>query len=215
MKVAHELFAVVIRKKGVVQVHLGDPGNAAEKNVLDARLRGRGHRDGVSIAAEARCDPEYVDLFYRELRSVSHASMVGGTRHAIPSLEAGLALPCNTMRCEEPAVWSASPRLYRIKRDVSAFLLSPCEARIRPGTAWVLQLSALNQCSSVCADSLARAFLKLAAEARRNRSDGIAWSFCGAKTEQADEVATGRAAETALGRRCVACIEAGVDDSLD
>jgi len=117
-----------------VQVYLGDPGNAAEKNVFDARLRGRGHRDGVSVAAEPRCDPEYVDLFYRERRCISHAPMVGGTRHAIPSVEAEPALPCDTMRCEEPAVCSASPRLYRIKRDVSGFILSPGGAQIRPGT---------------------------------------------------------------------------------
>jgi len=64
MKMAHEFSAVVIGKKGIVQVHLGDPGNAAEKNVLDARLRGRGHRDSVSIATEPRSDPENVDFGY-------------------------------------------------------------------------------------------------------------------------------------------------------
>ena len=45
-------------------------------------------------------------------------------------------LPCRVIRCvaKSPVVGSASPRLYRIKRDVSGFILTPGEARIRPGT---------------------------------------------------------------------------------
>ena len=64
MKMAHEFFAVVVGQKRIVQMNFGNPGNAAEKNVLDARLRGRGHRDGVSVAAEAGGDPENVNFIY-------------------------------------------------------------------------------------------------------------------------------------------------------
>ena len=45
-----------------METDLRDPGNAAQHEILDARLGGRGHRDGVAIAAEAGRDPEDVDL---------------------------------------------------------------------------------------------------------------------------------------------------------
>ena len=65
MKMAHEFFAVVVSKKRIVQVNFGDPGDATEEDVFNARLSGRGHRDGVSIAAEAGGDPKNVNFSYR------------------------------------------------------------------------------------------------------------------------------------------------------
>ena len=46
-------------------MNFGDPGDATEEDVFNARLSGRRHRDGVSIAAEARGDPKNVNFSYR------------------------------------------------------------------------------------------------------------------------------------------------------
>ena len=62
MKELEELVAVLVGEHGVVQVDLRQPGNGAQDDVLDARLRGGGDRHRVAVAAQAGRDPEDVDL---------------------------------------------------------------------------------------------------------------------------------------------------------
>ena len=57
-----EVVAVLVGEHGVVQVHLGQAGDGAEDDVLDARLGGGGDGDRVAVAAQAGGDPEDVDL---------------------------------------------------------------------------------------------------------------------------------------------------------
>jgi len=55
---------------------------------------------------------------------MGHQSLFGRTRHATPSPKIGLAQPSDSMPGEAPRGRSASSRLYRIKPDVSGFLVS-------------------------------------------------------------------------------------------
>src|SRR3954469_10833254 len=60
----HEIVAVFIGKDRIVQVNLGKPGNCAEDDIFDARLRGCSDGDGVSIATQPRRYPQNMEFGY-------------------------------------------------------------------------------------------------------------------------------------------------------
>ena len=61
--ILHEVVADFISQHGIVQMNLGQAGNRAQQNVFDAGLGGGGDRDRIAVAAQARGDPQDVDLF--------------------------------------------------------------------------------------------------------------------------------------------------------
>src|SRR6516225_5289747 len=58
----HELVAVFVGEKGIMKMNLGNPGECAENDVLDARLTRAGHSDGVAVASEPGGEPQDVHL---------------------------------------------------------------------------------------------------------------------------------------------------------
>src|SRR5580704_12086899 len=54
-----KLVTVFVSEKQVVKIDLGNPGKCSQHEILNARLRRRGHRDGVAVAAQAGVDPKY------------------------------------------------------------------------------------------------------------------------------------------------------------
>ncbi len=67
MEGPHEVVAIRQGKKGIVQRHFRNPGNLPEKDIFDAGLSGRGHGDSVPITAQARGNPEDIELGHRIL----------------------------------------------------------------------------------------------------------------------------------------------------
>jgi hypothetical protein len=59
-----EVLAGLVGQHLVVEVHLGDPGDHAEDDVLDAGLGGGGDRHRVAVAAHSLGDPEDVQLLH-------------------------------------------------------------------------------------------------------------------------------------------------------
>ncbi len=57
MEMLHEVVSNLGGEKGIMEIHLGNPGKGSQDNVLDAGLRGRRHRDGVPVATQACGDP--------------------------------------------------------------------------------------------------------------------------------------------------------------
>jgi hypothetical protein len=57
MKMAHKVFPNIEGEKGVMEIYFGNPGKGSHDDVFDAGLRGCGHRDGVSVATQARGYP--------------------------------------------------------------------------------------------------------------------------------------------------------------
>ena len=53
----HEVVAVFVGEDGIMQVNLGQAGNCTEQDIFNARLRGRGNGDRISIATQTGCDP--------------------------------------------------------------------------------------------------------------------------------------------------------------
>src|SRR6476660_241751 len=62
MKMGDEVIAVLAGEKQIVELDLGQPRNRAEHQILDAGLCGRGHRDGVTVTAQAGAEPQNVQL---------------------------------------------------------------------------------------------------------------------------------------------------------
>ena len=63
MEKLHEVFADFVGQDGIVKVDFRNAGDDAEHDVLDARLRGRGHRDRIAVATQAGRDPDNIDFF--------------------------------------------------------------------------------------------------------------------------------------------------------
>ena len=57
----HEVVAGLDREERVVERDAGHPGQRARQQVLERRLRRRGHRHRVAVAAEAARHPDHVD----------------------------------------------------------------------------------------------------------------------------------------------------------
>ena len=49
-----------VGEHGIVQVNLGQAGNCSQNDILNARLRGRGNGDRISIATQTSRDPQNV-----------------------------------------------------------------------------------------------------------------------------------------------------------
>src|SRR6185437_14704958 len=62
MKRSKKVLADFIGKKGIVEPDLWNTGNASEKNVFDAGLRGRCHRDRIAVTSQTGGDPQNIDL---------------------------------------------------------------------------------------------------------------------------------------------------------
>src|ERR1700730_5156325 len=62
MKRRHEVRAIMVGKKWVVEIDLGNPGNCTEDNIFQTRLRGSRHGDCIAVAAKPRRDPEHMDF---------------------------------------------------------------------------------------------------------------------------------------------------------
>ena len=62
---ADELIPVFVREKGIVELNLRSPRQAAGNDVFDAGLRGASHRDGVSVATETSGQPQNIDRIDR------------------------------------------------------------------------------------------------------------------------------------------------------
>ena len=62
-----KVVAIRQRKEGVVQVHLQNPGNLPEEDILNAGLGGCGPGDRVPVTAQAGSDPDDIDLGNRLL----------------------------------------------------------------------------------------------------------------------------------------------------
>ena len=62
MKHLHELFAVFVSKKWIMQFDLGNKRERPEHKLFETRLRRRGHGDRVTVAAKARSDPQHIDF---------------------------------------------------------------------------------------------------------------------------------------------------------
>ena len=92
MKKLQEVVAVFIRQHGVMQTHLGQSRQGAEKQVLDARLGGGRDGDGVAVAAQAGRDPENVDLFQSGRPLGLPAVRDGSLRHPYSSPDANALL---------------------------------------------------------------------------------------------------------------------------
>ena len=62
VEIREEVVPDLVGQERIANVHLRDPGDAAEHEILEARLgRGR-HRDGDAVTGQTRRHPEDVDL---------------------------------------------------------------------------------------------------------------------------------------------------------
>jgi len=66
MEMRHEILSRISGEKGIVEVHLGNPGESPQDDVLDAGLGGCGHGDRVPVATQARGYPK--DVYFRDGR---------------------------------------------------------------------------------------------------------------------------------------------------
>ena len=58
----HEVAADLVGQDGIVQVDLRQPGQRTAQHVLDARVGGRRHGDGVAVAPQPRGQPDDMHL---------------------------------------------------------------------------------------------------------------------------------------------------------
>jgi hypothetical protein len=52
----------LIREARIVKIYFGNPGYAAQKDILETGLGGSSHRDRIAIAAKAGRNPEHSDF---------------------------------------------------------------------------------------------------------------------------------------------------------
>src|SRR5580658_4192481 len=81
IKRRHELFAIFVGEKRIMKFDLGNPGKRAEDEIFEARLRCRRHGYGVSVTAETRRDPQYVDCGDWSSARVGTTEAQRGIRH--------------------------------------------------------------------------------------------------------------------------------------
>jgi hypothetical protein len=62
METLHKLVSILRSEKGVMEMHLGNPRQRSEHNILDAGLCRCRHSDCVPVATQARSYPENVAL---------------------------------------------------------------------------------------------------------------------------------------------------------
>ena len=72
--------AVLVGEHRVVHDHLRHPGDRLGDDVLEARVDGRGHRDRVAVAGEARGHPDHVRLDRLGLRLIRNDLCAQGHR---------------------------------------------------------------------------------------------------------------------------------------
>jgi hypothetical protein len=57
MEMSHKVFPDVGGEKSIMKIHLGNPGEGTQDDVLDTGLGGSRHGNGVPVATQARGDP--------------------------------------------------------------------------------------------------------------------------------------------------------------
>ena len=72
IEILRKLVAVFVSIDRIVQFDSGDSGDAAEDQILDARLSGGGHRDRLAVTAKSRRNPENIDLFEKRFVLMAH-----------------------------------------------------------------------------------------------------------------------------------------------
>src|SRR5262249_1235951 len=85
IEMPHELLAAFVGEYRVVQMDFGKTGKGTEGQVFDARLAGRGHRNRVPVATEARRQPDDMYFLHRGNMRVEMAVLL---RHGrLPFIE--------------------------------------------------------------------------------------------------------------------------------
>jgi hypothetical protein len=109
-----EIIPVLVGKKGIVKMHLRDPGQRTALDILNARLCRRGHGDRVPVTSKTGRDPEDID-FRDRLRSLRFArSNRRALSHASPSK------PLSTAYFTHSSGWTPSGNIQVLRKKVTA-----------------------------------------------------------------------------------------------